>query len=309
MILLMRALVSRPDAPFAELADVPDPQPGPDQAVVAVRALSLNRGECKRLATMEPETVAGWDLAGEVVQAAEDGTGPAVGARVVGIVVSGGWAQRVAVSTEYLAELPIEVSFEQAATLPVAGLTALRSLEQGGFVLGKRVLITGASGGVGRFGIQLAHLAGAHVTAVARRTVGLAELGADEVLCELTADGPGFDVILDAIGGPVLGTCLRRVVPGGTVVSFASTLTDPVTYPTRELFARAPRARLYGLYIFAELQHTRSASADLRRLADLVAAGRLDPQIDVTHSWDRAADAIDALLDRRVAGKAVLTVE
>ncbi len=306
----MRALVSRPNAPYAELADVPDPRPDPDQAVVAVRALSLNRGECKRLATMEPQTVAGWDLAGEVVQAAANGTGPAVGARVVGMVVSGGWAQRVAVSTEFLAQLPDEVSFEQAATLPVAGLTALRSLERGGFVLGKRVLITGASGGVGRFGIQLAHLAGAHVTAVARRTEGLTELGADEVRQELDADPaqPGFDVILDAIGGPVLGTCLQRVVPGGTVVSFASTLTDPVSYPTRELFARAPGARLYGLYIFAELQHTRSAAADLRRLADLIAAGRLDPQIDLTHSWDHAADAIDALLDRRVAGKAVLTV-
>lgn len=306
----MRALVSRPDAPYAELADVPDPRPDPDQAVVAVRALSLNRGECKRLATMEPRTVAGWDLAGEVVQAAANGTGPPVGTRVVGIVVSGGWAQRVAVSTEFLAQLPDEVSFEQAATLPVAGLTALRSLERGGFVLGKRVLITGASGGVGRFGIQLAHLAGAHVTAVARRSEGLNELGADEILQELDADPaqPGFDVILDAIGGPVLGTCLQRVVPGGTVVSFASTLTDPVSYPTRELFARAPGARLYGLYIFAELQHTRSAAADLRRLADLIAAGRLDPQIDLIHSWDRAADAIDALLDRRVAGKAVLTV-
>ena len=309
MILLMRALVSRPDAPFSEMAEVADPSPTSGEAVVAVHALSLNRGECKRLTTMEPGTVAGWDLAGEVVQAAADGTGPSVGARVVGLVLSGAWAEHVAVPTEFLAELPEGISFAQAAALPVAGLTALRSLEQGGFVLGKRVLITGASGGVGRFGIQLAHLAGAQVTAVARRTDGLAELGADEVLSELTADGPGFAVILDAIGGPVLGTCLRRVVPGGTVVSFASTLTDPVSYPTRELFARAPGARLYGLYIFAELQHTRSASADLRRLADLVAAGRLDPQIHVTHSWDRAADAIDALLDRRVAGKAVLTVD
>jgi NADPH2:quinone reductase len=309
VIALMRALVSRPDAPFAELADVPDPSPIPGQAVVAVRALSLNRGECNRLKTMAPGTVAGWDLAGEVVQAAADGAGPAVGARVVGLVISGGWAQRVAVPTEFLAELPEGISFEQAATLPVAGLTALRSLEQGGFVLGKRVLVTGASGGVGHFAIQLARLAGAHVTAVARRTEGLRELGADDVLSELEAEGPNFEVILDAVGGPVLGTCLQRVAPGGTVVSFASTLTEPVTYPTRQLFSRAPGARLYGLYIFAELQHTRSGSADLRRLADLVASGRLDPQIDVTESWEHTADAIQALLDRRVAGKAVLTVE
>jgi NADPH:quinone reductase len=309
MIVLMRALVSRPDAPFAELAEVPDPSPLPDQAVVAVQAFSLNRGECSRLKTMEPGTVAGWDVAGEVLQAAADGSGPAVGAGVVGLVSSGAWAQRVAVPTELLAELPQKISFDQAATLPVAGLTALRSLEQGGFVVGKRVLVTGASGGVGQFAIQLAHLAGAHVTGVARRLEGLRELGADEVLSELEPDGPNFEVILDAIGGPVLGTCLRRVAPGGTVVSFASTLTDPVSYPTRELFSRAPGARLYGLYIFAELQHTRSAAADLRRLADLVAAGRLDPQIGFTGSWERAAEAIEALLHRRVPGKAVLAVD
>ena len=97
------------------------------------------------------------------------------------------------------------MSFEQAAALPVAALTALRALEVGGFVLGKRVLITGASGGVGRFAIQLARLAGAHVTGLARRTEGLAELGADDVIAEIDPDGPTYDVILDAVGGPVLG--------------------------------------------------------------------------------------------------------
>jgi NADPH2:quinone reductase len=310
MILSMHALVSRPDAPFAEMAEVPDPSPLPDEAVVAVHAFSLNRGECNRLRTMPPGTVAGWDLAGEVVETAADGTGPEVGTRVVGLVLSGAWAEHVAVPTEFLAELPEGISYAQASALPVAGLTALRSLEQGGFVLDKRVLVTGASGGVGRFAIQLAHLAGARVTAFARRTAGLAELGADEVVSELEPDPthPTFDVILDAIGGPVLGTCLQRVAPGGTVVSFASTITDPVSYPTRQLFARAPGARLYGLYIFAELRHTRTGSADLRRLAELVASGRLDPQIDITEPWGQAADAIRALLDRQVAGKAVLTI-
>jgi NADPH2:quinone reductase len=306
----MRALVSRPDAPFAEMAEVPDPSPLPDEAVVAVHAFSLNRGECNRLRTMPPGTVAGWDLAGEVIQAAADGTGPEVGTRVVGLVLSGAWAEHVAVPTEFLAELPEGISYAQASALPVAGLTALRSLEQGGFMLDKRVLVTGASGGVGRFAIQLAHLAGARVTAFARRTAGLAELGAEEVISELEPDPthPTFDVILDAVGGPVLGTCLQRVAPRGTVVSFASTITDPVSYPTRQLFSRAPGARLYGLYIFAELRHTRTGSADLRRLAELVASGRLDPQIDITEPWGQAADAIQALLDRRVAGKAVLTI-
>jgi len=169
--------------------------------------------------------------------------------------------------------------------------------------------VTGASGGVGRFAIQLAKLAGAHVTGMARRTEGLNQLGADEVTTEIDLHGPIYDVVVDGVGGGVLGAAIQRVAPGGVVVSFASTIPEPVSYPARELFARAPRARLYGLYVFAELQHTQTCSSDLTRLAELVAAGKLDPQIDVTLSWNDAGQAIQALLDRRVNGKAVLTVD
>jgi len=304
----MRALVSMRSAPYAQLKDgVPDPEPRPDEALVEVQAFSLNRGETRRLQTLEPGTVTGWDLAGTVRRQAGDG-GPREGARVVGLRNAGAWAELAAVKVEHLAELPDGIPLEQAAALPVAGLTALRALERAGFILGKRVLVTGASGGVGRFAIQLAKLAGAHVTGVSRRTEGLRQLGADELAPEIDLEGPTYDAILDAVGGPVLGRALQRVAPGGIVVSFASTVTDPVSFPTRELFARAPGARLYGFYIFSELDHTRSGSTDLRRLADLVAAKRLDPQIDLTLSWEDSAQAIEALLDRRVNGKAVLTV-
>ena len=305
----MRALLSRQEHPYVELAEVADPEPRPDHAVVSVKAISLNRGEVRRLERQDPGTLSGWDLAGTVSWPATDGTGPKAGARVVGLKNVGAWAEQVPVPVEYLAELPDGISYEQAATLPVAGLTALRCLEIGGYVVGKRVLITGASGGVGRFAIQLATLGGAHVTAIARRTDGLAELGADAVESELSATGDMFDVILDAVGGPVLGAALQRVTPGGSVINFAATVTEPVSFPTRELFARAPGAQLHGFYLFDDLRHTRSAAADLRRLADLVADERLDCQIDLTTSWTEAAAAIQALLDRRVAGKAVLTVD
>ena len=305
----MLALVSASAPPHIELAEVPDPEPLPHQAVIEVRAISLNRGETRRLSTLAPGTVTGWDLAGVVRAAAADGSGPSPGARVVGLMNVGAWAQLAAVRTDWLAELPDGISFEQASTLPVAGLTALRAIERGGFGLDKRVLVTGASGGVGRFAIQLAKLGGAQVTAIARRGGGLRELGADAVAAEIDPEGPLYDLVIDAVGGPVLGAALRRVKPRGLVVNFASTTDDPVSYPTRELFGRAPGASLYGLYIFDELEHTRTCSEDLRRLAELVADGRLDPQIAMTLSWREAGRAIEALLDRRVDGKAVLTVD
>ncbi len=305
----MRALLTTADPPHVELGDAPDPEPGRGEALVEVRAISLNRGESRRLATTEPGTVTGWDLAGVVRRPAADGSGPREGARVVGLMNVGAWAQLAAVRTEWLAELPEGISFEQAAALPVAALTALRALELGGFVLDKQVLVTGASGGVGRFAIQLAKLGGARVTAIARRSEGLRELGADDVAAEIDPEGAEYDLVIDAVGGPMLGSALERVKPRGLVVSFAATTPEPVSYATRELFSRAPGARLYGLYLFAELQHTQSGASDLRRLAELVATGRLDPQIDLTASWREAGRAIEALLDRRVNGKAVLTID
>lgn len=306
----MLAITAANKPPHVELADVPDPEPQRHEALVEVRAISLNRGESRRLSRLEPGTRTGWDLAGVVRRAAADGSGPAEGARVVGLMQSGAWAQLAAVRADWLAELPDGVSFEQAAALPVAGLTALRALELGGFVLGKPVLVTGASGGVGRFAIQLAKLGGAHVTAIARRQEGLRELGADEVAEEIPpGPGAGYELVIDAVGGLVLGTAIQRVAPGGLVVSFASTVDEPVAYPARELFSRAPGARVYGLYVFAELEHTRTAASDLSRLAGLVATGRLDTQIDHRGSWREIGAAIEALLERRINGKAVLRID
>jgi NADPH:quinone reductase-like Zn-dependent oxidoreductase len=117
-------------------------------------------------------------------------------------------------------------------------------------------------------------------------------------------------VIVEGVGGASLGAAIQRVAADGTIASFAN--SDPsarVDFPTRSLFGRAPGAKLYGLLVFPELAKRRGATGMLDRLLALLAAGRLDSQIDLETSWREAGDAIEALVDRRIAGKAVLHVD
>jgi NADPH:quinone reductase-like Zn-dependent oxidoreductase len=273
--------------------------------LVEVRAVSLNRGEVRRMPLRDEGTIPGWDVAGVVLD------GPQQGTRVVGLVDEGAWAERVAVPTNRMAPLPDDVSFEAASTLPVAALTAIRALEVGGPLLGRRVLVTGAAGGVGRFAVQLAHRAGAHVTGVVRdaqRGAGLKELGADELITELAPEGESFDLLLESVGGASLAAALTRVGPKGTVVAFGASSPDPTTFDVSSFYNRGG-PRLYGLRVFHELEFHGSGVRDLTFLVGELAAGRLDPGIGLTgRLWEPDA-ALKALLDRQVAGKAVLTTQ
>ncbi|MGW4249491.1 alcohol dehydrogenase catalytic domain-containing protein, partial [Nocardia sp. NPDC004722] len=156
-------------------ADLPEPQPRPDEVIVEVRAFAINHDELNLIRRRPDGWRPGQDVAGVVVTAAADGSGPAVGARVVCYLDWEGWAERIPVPVKRLAVLPDSVSFERAAALPIAGITALRAVRVGGALLGRRVLITGATGGVGQFAVQLAVAAGATVTALVSRPERIAD--------------------------------------------------------------------------------------------------------------------------------------
>jgi NADPH:quinone reductase-like Zn-dependent oxidoreductase len=305
----MRALVAT-GAGSVEFRDVDDPTPAANFALVSVAATSLNRGESHALRTALDGWRPGWDLAGTVAQTAADGSGPPVGTRVVGWVNGGAWAERVAVRTDHLAPIPDDLTFEVASTLPVAGLTAAGVLAIEGSVLGKRVAITGAAGGVGRFAVQLASMAGAHVTAVVgspERAEGLVELGAREVVVGLSPEGEPFDFVMESVGGSSLSAALARIAHDGTVVSFGNSSDEPTTFDPRSFYRRGAPT-MVGYFVTHELLRGRTGASQLAALAALVAEGRLQSEIGLEAPWTEAGQAIESLMERKVRGKAVLRV-
>jgi NADPH:quinone reductase len=306
----MLALVNTPSAPIpVELNEVPEPVPMPDEAIVEVHAFSLNRGELALLAGRPEGWRPGQDIAGVVLQPAADGSGPAKGTRVVALVDGAGWSQQVAAPTARMAALPENVSFASAATLPVAGLTALRILRQGGPLLGQRVLIAGAAGGVGRFAVQLAALAGAEVTGVVShpdRAVGLSEHGATAIVANIQEAEGFFDLILESAGGSSLAGAISKVAPGGTIVMFGNSSREetPISFPN---FSGHAGARLLAFFVY-QSGTPASMGEDLAKLVSMVAAGKLAPEIGLEDSWHNVYRATAALRNRKVNGKAVFHI-
>lgn len=274
-----------------------------------VRAVAVNRGELGFLERLPPGSRLGWDVAGTVVRAADDGSGPAAGTRVAGLADRDGWAERVALDTSRLAKIPSGVEWAAAAALPVAGLTALNALRHAGRLLGRTLLITGAAGGVGRIAVQLAAAAGARVIAWVgspERARGLAELGADVVDLYGARNTEPVDVLLDGCGGEVLAQGFQAVVPGGSVVCFGNSAGAELRLPADWGRAR-PGVSLYYLGLFDEITR-QDAGRDLAFLLQMVTEGRIDPQVALVADWSEPGEALLALKERTVAGKVVLTI-
>jgi NADPH:quinone reductase-like Zn-dependent oxidoreductase len=307
----MLGYVTDPGAPGGlDRRELPSPAPGEHDVLVDVRAYAINRGELNLLEQRADGWQPGQDLAGVVARAAADGSGPAAGTRVVGPADGGGWSEQAVVPSHRLAALPDAVAFEDAAALPVAGLTALRALREGGDLLGRRVLITGATGGVGSFAVQIAVAGGAHVTALVSsesRADAARALGAHAVVTALDDDAGRFDTVLDGVGGTVLRDAIHRLRDRGSVVAYGvAGGREPTPLAFYDFGGPPALGRLIGFFVYATGEQT--FGADLEVLAAMVADGRLRVDRGGTRDWDETREALADLRERRVVGKVVLTL-
>ena len=297
-----------------EVSNVPEPTADSHEAIIKVSSFSLNRGELRRAQTSEDGKQIGWDLVGAVETSARDGSGPNKGDRVVGFSRRmDGWAELVALPTNDFAVIPDSVSDQDAATLPVAGLTALYALERCERILGNRILITGATGGVGDFACQLAILMGGVVVAQLRRAQHkelVRELGIADVI--VSTDGREFQnqgkfrSIIDGVGGAILASLIAQLEPGGRAILYGVSAGSETPLAIRDLMFTGD-GRIEGFHLYRESE-VEPARKGLLRLLGLVQQGKLVTHVPVKAGWSDIGDIAERLIGRDFPGKAVLDI-
>ena len=307
------------------IGEIARPAVGQSDVLVRVHAASVDRGTWHIMAGLPyPIRVAGFglrspkyanpgrSLAGTVAAVGSPETGFDAGDEVYGIC-DGSFAEYVLAPSEKLAAKPTNLSFEQAAAVPISGLTALQAVrDHGSIEAGMAVLILGASGGVGSFAVQIAKAFGAEVTGVSStaKVDFVRTLGADHVLDytreEITADGRRYDVVLDIGGNRPLSLLRRAVTPRGRLVIVGGE-TDGRWLGGSD---RQVRAMMLSPFVGQKLgTFVASENADdLRALTELIEAGKVEPAIDRTYPLHEVAEAIRYVLDGRARGKVVITV-
>ncbi|RIQ11017.1 NAD(P)-dependent alcohol dehydrogenase [Jiangella rhizosphaerae] len=328
----MKAFVIRsygsPDV--LDLADVPTPVPGDDEVLVRVRATSVQpydwhhmRGE-PRLSRLMPGTlglrrpdieILGADVAGEVAAVGRDVTGFAVGDGVFALVVGGGFAEYACVKAADLAPLPRALSFEQAAAVPLAAITALLAVRDDGRVRpGQRVLVNGASGGVGTFAVQLAVAMGAEVTGVCSgRNADLVRgLGASEVVdrtsVDVTRAGRAYELVIDAAGGHSAWAFRRILARDGALVVVGGPAGRWVQPAGHAFAALALNPFVSQRMTMTDVAGSRNRRANLLTLTEYLDDGRVVPVIDRSYPFAELPDALRYSEAGRARGKVVVTL-
>lgn len=305
-----------------QLSQLAVPEPGDGQVLVEVRAAGLDRGT-EHLMTGKPyavrlamgvrrprQPVPGRDVAGVVVSVGAGVTRFAPGDEVYG-VAPGSFAEYAVAAEDKLARKPANLTFAQAAIVPISAGTALQAIEAGRLEAGQSVLVTGASGGVGSYAVQLAVDLGAEVTAVCStaKVDHVTALGAHHVLDRSSTDWSDgthrYDLVLDIAGNPSLDRLRRALAPHGTAVFVGGEGGGALTGMGRQL-----RGALLSPFIGQRLVPlmARERGTDYERLTELIEAGRLLPSLDRTYPLDAASEAVRQLEDGTIRGKVAITV-
>jgi NADPH:quinone reductase-like Zn-dependent oxidoreductase len=315
----MKAMVRERFGPpeVLEMREVEQPRIGADDVLVRVHASTVSIGDWFWLTgtprIMRPvsgllrprDPILGRDVAGTVEAIGANVTDLAVGDEVFGEVPNGAHAEFVAAPAKLLTVRPANLTFEEAAAAPLAGVTALQGLRDAGGVRdGSRVLVNGASGAVGTFAVQIAKALGATVTGVAstRNLELVRSLGADHVIdyttTDFTAGTKRYDVIFDLAGSHGIGDCRRVLAPGGTYVASTSKLGVLLRASLRAPFSGG-RVKVFA---------AKGSRSDLEHLRNLIEAGKVRPVIDGRYPLERTADAFRAQGAGHAQGRKVITV-
>jgi NADPH:quinone reductase-like Zn-dependent oxidoreductase len=290
-----------------------------DRVLVRVKASSINKAEWYGLTGrplfarpmmgfLRPRTrQIGTDFAGVVEAVGRDVEGYAVGDEVFG-GRDGAYAEFVAAKT--FAHKPANVSFEEAGCMGIAGLTALQAVRDHGELRpGERVLVNGASGGVGTMTVQIAKALGGQVTAVCstRNVEQTRALGADRVIDytqeDFTRTGDRYDLVLDVAGSRPWRRLRRVLAPGARVVVVGAPSGTPILGPLAHIAATKIASRGKARFFVAKFR-----TEDLETLADMLEGGALKPAIDRTYELTEAQDALRTFGEGHVRGKLVLTI-
>ncbi|HYY12935.1 MAG TPA: NAD(P)-dependent alcohol dehydrogenase [Chthoniobacterales bacterium] len=312
-----------------EVRDIKKPIPNDDQVLVRTRAAALNPldwhfmegtpylGRLMGMGLRKPKSPRlGVDLAGGVEAVGKNVTQFKPGDEVFGTGHGAAFAEYVCANKTKLVLKPASLTFEQAAAVPVAGLTALQGLRDKGHVhAGQKVLINGASGGVGTFAVQIAKVFGADVTGVcSTRNVDLVRsLGADRVIDytkeDFTNSNERYDVILDNVGTQPISGFRRVLAPKGIYVliggggTATQGLIGPLARPIKLLFMSPFINQKMGM-MFAEIRQD-----DLAKMGEWIESGKVKPVIDRSYPLDQIADAMRYLEQGHARGKVILAIE
>jgi NADPH:quinone reductase-like Zn-dependent oxidoreductase len=313
-------------ADVLELRDVAQPSSKDGEVLVEVRAAGMDPGVWVAMTgqpyaaraafglTRPSVQIRGRALAGVVVAVGGGVTGFGVGDEVYGTSSRGTFAEYVVAAPKRLAPKPRNLSFEQAAAVPISGVTALESVRDGGRVkAGQRVLVVGAAGGIGAFAVQIARSFGATVTGVCGpgKVDLVRSLGADDVIdytrAEVDRDGPVYDVVIDLAGTRPLPLLRRALTPRGTLVLTGGGHDAGGLFGGYTRQMRAPFVSMFTSQRIRGLTSHESAD-ELEELTTLIESGAVTPVIDRAYPLADAADAMRYLVEGHPAGKIVITV-